>query len=575
MWRKMGVGLMQFSMFDGKQEFRFRKPIRLIEFFAGYGSQALALKELGVKFSHWRICEWAIKSIQAYKDNHFKDENEDYSQNFTIENIYKVLADWGISSNYNEPLTLEQVKRLGETECRKILNNILTTHNLVNISRVRGEDLQICDTDKYDYILTYSFPCQDLSKAGKGKGMARDSGTRSGLLWEVERILDECAELGALPQILLMENVPDVIGAKNLPHFRDWRDKLESMGYKCYWQVLNSKDYGIPQNRERCFMISILGDYYFSFPKEIQLPHKLIDILETNVDEKYYLSQKAIKGKLETKFRTTSFEGCLPQDDGCCRTLCARDYKDPKCVVEIGEPIACELRCDEGIRTFKDNIMGTLRTIEACGDKHIIEPTLKEQLCDRLVESGLLKPGTVINHSYTNGLNGKNPNSRQTLEDYIESENGICNCLTTRPDVLGIAVEDLTTKNKRLASMVDKIDPTKTQAIDMYNQSVHEEMHTIKTNVDKANMTAITQNLRIRKLTPRECFRLMGVRDKDFENIAENQSRASLYHLAGDSIVVAVLVAILSHFVDGFDFNKYIENFYEKIKIGENKDENN
>lgn len=566
---------MQFSMFDGKQEFRFRKPIRLIEFFAGYGSQALALKELGVKFSHWKICEWAIKSIQAYKDNHFKDENFDYSKTYSTEFIYKKLAEMGISSNYNEPLTLEQVKRLGETECRKIFNNISITGNLVNISRVKGEDLQIYDPEHYDYILTYSFPCQDLSKAGKGKGMARDSGTRSGLLWEVERILDECAELGALPQILLMENVPDVIGTKNLPHFRDWRDKLESMGYKCYWQVLNSKDYGIPQNRERCFMISILGDYYFSFPKEIQLPHKLIDILETNVDEKYYLSQKAIKGKLETKFRVTSFEGCLPQEDGCCSTLCARDYKDPKCVVEIGEPIACELRCDEGIRTFKDNIMGTLRTIEACGDKHIIEPTLKEQLCDRLVESGLLKVGTVINHSYTNGLNGKNPNSRQTLEDYIESENGICNCLTTRPDVLGIAVEDLTTKNKRLASMVDKIDPTKTQAIDMYNQSVHEEMHTIKTNVDKANMTAITQNLRIRKLTPRECFRLMGVRDKDFENIAENQSRASLYHLAGDSIVVAVLVAILSHFVDGFDFNKYIENFYEKIKIGENKDENN
>lgn len=560
---------MQFSMFDGKQEFRFRKPIRLIEFFAGYGSQALALKELGVKFSHWKICEWAIKSIQAYKDNHFKDENFDYSKAYSTEFIYKKLAEMGISSNYNEPLTLEQVKRLGETECRKIFNNIHITGNLVNISRVKGEDLQIYDPEHYDYILTYSFPCQDLSKAGKQKGMAKDSGTRSGLLWEVERILDECAELGALPQILLMENVPDVIGTKNLPHFRDWRDKLESMGYKCYWQVLNSKDYGIPQNRERCFMISILGDYYFSFPKGIELPHKLIDILETNVDEKYYLSQKAIKGKLETKFRTTSFEGCLPQDDGCCRTLCARDYKDPKCVVEIGEPIACELRCDEGIRTFKDNIMGTLRTIEACGDKHIIEPTLKEQLCDRLVESGLLKPGTVINHSYTNGLNGKNPNSRQTLEDYIESENGICNCLTTRPDVLGIAVEDLTTKNKRLASMVDKIDPTKTQAIDMYNQSVHEEMHTIKTNVDRANMTAITQNLRIRKLTPRECFRLMGVRDKDFENIAENQSRASLYHLAGDSIVVAVLVAILSHFVDGFDFNKYIENFYEKIKIGE------
>ena len=846
---------MQVSFFDGNEDFHFNKPIRLIEFFSGYGSQALALKELGVKFEHWRICEWAIKSIQAYKDNHFSDDTKDYSQHLTSDYIFNVLAEWGISQNYNEPLTLEQIKRLGEKECRKIYNNILATHNLVNISRVKGKDLQIEDTDKYDYVLTYSFPCftadslvltrnghkricdvdygdfvlshdnkyhkvvnvfdngthdiykinamgvdeikttlnhkfyvremfhkghkgtrcfkqpiwkelreltkndylgiavnqenraivsnklpmqnehfwwiigrylgdgwirkqqgiiiccdkaeleeityhldkldwhyniveertvfkihipkkvlsdfvsqfgngagnkhltqdildlpihyltpfikgymsadgcftnglykatsisreliygiaqcvakvyktpyriykveppktkiienrlvnqnswyqlvfktekkkqdkafyedgyiwypiksieyigknnvydievedshsftvqntivhncQDLSKAGKGMGMAKDSGTRSGLLWEVERILDECAEIGNLPKVLLMENVPDVIGSKNLPHFRYWRDKLESMGYKCYWQVLNSKDYGIPQNRERCFMISILGDYFYAFPREIKLPSKLIDMLETQVDEKFYLSQKAIKGKLETKFRVTSFEGCLPQEDGCCRTLCARDYKDPKCVVEIEEPIACELRYDEGIRTFKDNIIGTLRTIDGCGDKHIIEPTLKEQLCDRLVESGLLKVGTVINHSYTNGLNGKNPNSRQTLEDYIENEDGICNTLTTRPDVLGVAVENL-------------------------------------------------ENLRIRKLTPRECFRLMAVRDENFEMIAKNQSNASLYHLAGDSIVVAVLVAILGQFVVGFDFDQYVQEFYKQIKENEN-----
>lgn len=556
---------MQMSLFDGVKEFLFKKPVRLIEFFAGYGSQALALTELGVNFQHWKICEWAIKSIQAYKDNHFYDVERDYSQYFTADYIFNTLAEWEISANYNEPLTLEQIKRLGEKECRKIYNNICITNNLVNISRVRAKDLQIEDTDIYDYVLTYSFPCQDLSKAGKGMGMEKGSGTRSGLLWEVERIIDECAVLGNLPKILLMENVPDVIGTKNLPHFRDWRDKLESLGYKCYWKVLNSKDYAIPQNRDRCFMISILGDYYYDFPQEIGLKNKLIDILESQVDERFYLSQKAIKGKLETKFRVTSFEGCLPQEDGCCRTLCARDYKDPKCVVEIEEPIACELRCDEGIRTFKDNVMGTLRTIDGCGDKHIIEPTLKEQLCDRLVESGLLKVGTVINHSYTNGLNGKNPNSRQTLEDFIESENGICNCLTTRPDVLGIAVEDLTTKNKRLASMIDKIDPTKCQAIDIYNQSVHDEMHTIKTNIDRANMTAITQNLRIRKLTPKECFRLMGVRDENFERIAKNQSNASLYHLAGDSIVVSVLVAILGQLVDGFNFDSYIDNFYEQM----------
>lgn len=539
---------MQVSMFDGTQEFRFRKPIRLIEMFSGYGSQALALKELGVEFEHWRICEWAIKSIQAYKDNHFSDDIKDYSQYFTSDFIFNVLAEWGISQNYNEPLTLEQIKRLGDKECRKIYNNIVSTHNLVNISRVKGRDLRIVDTDKYDYILTYSFPCQDLSKAGKGMGMAKDSGTRSGLLWEVERILDECAEIGALPQVLLMENVPDVIGTKNLPHFRDWRDKLESMGYKCYWKVLNSKDYGIPQNRERCFMVSILGDYFFDFPQEVKLSHKLIDMLETQVDEKYYLSKKGLiyafdcnrvcdntkRGDLGDRkvnpsvAKTISCRGAESQradvtnfvvgDNSVEYTLGEIRDKINK-FRDIKEPIACELRCDEGIRTFKDNIMGTLRTIEACGDKEIIEPTLKEQLCDRLVESGLLKVGTVINHSYTNGLNGKNPNSRQTLEDYIESDNGICNCLTTRPGVLGIAVEDLTTKNKRLANMVDKIDPNKCQAIDIYNQSVHEEMHTIKTNVDRANMTAITQNLRIRKLTPKECFRLMGVRDKNFKLI--------------------------------------------------------
>ena len=392
---------MQVSMFDGTQEFRFRKPIRLIELFSGYGSQALALKELGVEFEHWRICEWAVKSIQAYKDNHFSDDIKDYSQYFTSDFIFNVLAEWGISQNYNEPLTLEQIKRLGDKECRKIYNNIVSTHNLVNISRVKGRDLRIVDTDKYDYILTYSFPCQDLSKAGKGMGMAKNSGTRSGLLWEVERILDECAEIGALPQVLLMENVPDVIGSKNLPHFRDWRDKLESMGYKCYWKVLNSKDYGIPQNRERCFMVSILGDYFFAFPQEVKLSNKLIDMLETQVDEKYYLSKKGLiyafdcnrvcdntkRGDLGDRkvnpsvAKTISCRGAESQradvtnfvvgDNSIEYTLGEIRDKINK-FRDIKEPVACELRCDEGIRTFKDNIMGTLRTIEACGDLSLI-----------------------------------------------------------------------------------------------------------------------------------------------------------------------------------------------------------
>ena len=561
---------MQMSFFDGKVDYYLNKPIRLIEFFAGYGSQSKALEELekwGLKFQHWKICEWAVKSIQAYKDLHFANDNTDYSRDFTFEYIAQVLFENGISSNYNEPMTLEQIKRLGEKQCRNIYNNCVATHNLVNIQKCTAEKLEIIDTDKYDYILTYSFPCQDLSKAGLQKGMEKGSGTRSGMLWEVERILDDLNEGGQtkLPRILLMENVPDVIGSGAIKDFAKWLGKLESLGYKCYWKVLNAKDFGIPQNRERCFMISILGDYFYGFPQTISLTYKLVNVLETKVDEKFYLSQKAINGKLNTQFNVSSLEMTLPQKDGCCRTLCARDYKDPKCVIE---PIACELRTDEGIRTFNDNVMGTLRTIDACGQKHIIEPTMKEQLCDRLVESGLLKVGDVINHSYTNGLTGKNPNSRQSLEDYVESTNGICNTLTTRPDVLGIAVDDLTTKNKHLAQMVNdkKIDVEKVQAIDIYNQTTHDEMHTIKTNIDKGNMTAVTQNLRIRKLTPKECFRLMGIKDEDFEKIAKNQSNASLYHLAGDSIVVSVLVAIFGQMIKGFDFNDYIKGFYKTIK---------
>ena len=154
----------QYSIFDIiYPKYKITKPIRLIEMFSGYGSQALALKYLGVKFEHWKICEWAIKSIQAYKDIHCTDNNTDYSKNYTQEQLVEYLFNKGISANYNEPMSLEQVKRLNETQLRTIYNNIIATHNLVNIQQVKGSDLEISDTDKYEYIMTYSFPCQDLS----------------------------------------------------------------------------------------------------------------------------------------------------------------------------------------------------------------------------------------------------------------------------------------------------------------------------------------------------------------------------------------------------------------------------
>ena len=174
--------------------YKIKKPIKLIELFAGYGSTKLGWNYLGVEVESYKICEWAIKSIQAYKDIHFTNDDTDYSKELSLEEIKDYLFNKGISSNYNEPMKKEQIKRLNEKQTRTIYNNIIATHNLVNIQQVKGKDLEIVDTDKYDYILTYSFPCQDLSLAGKGKGMS-DTSTRSGMLWEVERILTECKEI--------------------------------------------------------------------------------------------------------------------------------------------------------------------------------------------------------------------------------------------------------------------------------------------------------------------------------------------------------------------------------------------
>ena len=144
--------------------------------------------------------------------------------------------------------------------------------------------------------MTYSFPCTDLSVAGKGAGMGRDSGTRSGLLWEVERLLNEVENL---PQVLLMENVPQVHGKKNMQDFQKWIDFLESKGYSNYWQDLNAKHYGIAQNRNRTFMVSILGNYKYEFPKPIELQKVMKDYLEDEVDEKYYINNEKAQKLIE------------------------------------------------------------------------------------------------------------------------------------------------------------------------------------------------------------------------------------------------------------------------------------
>lgn len=282
----------QLSIFDGEQPFKIDKPIRLITLFSGYDSQALALKYLGVPFEHYRTCEWAISSIQALHDLHFSEDTTDYSDGMSKQKLVAELAKLGISADYNSPLTADKINRYGEQKLRTIYNNIKSAHNMVSIVNAKGADLGVVDTDKYCYIMTYSFPCQSVSAAGKRKGMTKGSGTRSGLLWEVERLLEECQEL---PQVLLMENVPQVIGKDNIKAFGEWLAVLDKLGYHSKYEVMSATDYCVPQTRRRCFMVSVLGDCFYTMPKKIKNKVILDDVLEENVDKSYYLSEKQIE----------------------------------------------------------------------------------------------------------------------------------------------------------------------------------------------------------------------------------------------------------------------------------------
>ncbi len=439
---------------------KITKPIRLIEFFAGYGSQALALKYLGVPFEHWKICEWAVKSIQAYKDIHFPNvfEHPLAFINISKEQLVDALYKKGVSSNYNEPMAKEQLNRLSEYQLQTIAENCHITHNLVNIQQVKGEDLEIVDTDKYEYIMTYSFPCQDLSLAGKGKGMS-DTSTRSGMLWEVERILTECKELGTLPQILLMENVPQVHGTDNVKDFNKWQLRLEELGYKNYFQDLIATDYGIPQKRNRCFMVSILGEYSYTFPKPIPLKLKLKDMLEDNVDEKYYLSDKTL-----------------------AQISNWNSYQNPL-----------------------DNVMG----------KESISPTIT----------------TRIAESQDGGINA-------SMKVYCENLEKTTN----------LRIRNATKQGYLEATDGDGIDIS--SRMEYHRGNVQKDKIQTLTTSGGNDRGVVNSDLRIRKLTPKECFRLMGVKDEDYEKCAKNQSDSSLYHLAGDSIVVNVLMAIFGELLD-------------------------
>lgn len=497
-------------------EYTQENPLRLIELFAGIGSQTQALKNVGVPHTVVAISEIDKNAIKSYTALH------------------------------------------GET---------------VNL----GDIKEIWELPEADFW-TYSFPCQDISVAGHGAGIKE--GTQSGLLLEVERLLKVAAEKGTLPKYLLLENVKNLVSKKFKADFDSWLSFLSSLGYTNYWKVLNAKDYGIPQHRERVFCVSIRGEHTaFVFPEKRELTLRLKDMIDEHVDERYYLKESTIRSIVTSKFNSRRDSIRRPSDYAYC--LRARDCYEPQCV-QVGDVV--------GEKWEKMHEMSR-RVFQTDG----ISPTM------HCAGGGNTEPKIVA----MRGRNPENPSDRTPgipLKQRLEvNEKGLCNALTTvQKDNL---VMDADYVSRKYGEFIDEKGYIPEMFVAYNKQEVHDVAPTltgqcscpsgssavlklekpIKVKVatkqgyeeatagDYVNITfpssktkrgrvgkgvaqtltcgdgnaVITENVRIRKLTPRECLRLMGWTDEQIDKIESAKvGSTQQYRQAGNGIVVQVLEAI-------------------------------
>ena len=356
-------------------------------------------------------------------------------------------------------------------------------------------------------LVTYGFPCQDISIAGRQKGFEHDGErTRSGLFFEALRIIQFLQ-----PEYAICENVKALTSKKFTAEFQTVLSGLSEAGYNNYWEVLNAKDYGIPQNRERIFIISIRKDIdtgTFTFPEKQELKLRVKDMLEPEVDEKFYINSDRAKkliekitatpeivgGGIENRIKTIGHLGTGGQKgwvfnaNGISRCLAATDYKDPtkiietRTMIEITEPVICASR----------------------------------------------------------GRNTDNPSDRTTgisTEQRLELKNDGCSNTLTTVQKDNMVLEP---KIKRLGNLYDE-NAGGARAGNVY--APNGLAPALQTAQGGNRQPLMYEDYRIRKLTPRECFRLMGFTDNDFDKI-HGISNTQLYKMAGNSIVVNVLEAI-------------------------------
>lgn len=416
--------------------------IKVFEAFAGYGSQAMALKRLkenypGFNYEVVGISEIDKYAIKAYNAVH------------------------------------------GETK------------NFGDISKIDWNEVPDFD------LFTYSFPCVDVSTAGHQKGLSEGDGTRSSLLWE-------CRKAIAIkrPKYLLLENVKNLVSKKFIADFEKWCTELESYGYKNFYKVLKASDYGVPQSRERVYMISTLSDKEFVFPEPYELKKRFGDILEDSVDEKYFLPAKLIENYIN-KNKTNKEKG----------------YSLKFETIDVnGISRAVTTKAD---RPNNSNFVKVLFNTNPSGrgaggrvfDTRYLASTITTNKGEGARMACIEKAKEVAN----------------TLKEIAESSKS-CKCdVTISPD-LSIRPYRLDKKKSGVAELQTD-----------YDGSVASTVTSRRPNLVYGGSTGFM----VRKTTPRECFRLMDVDDSDIDKIIDTGiSNTQMYKLAGNSIVVNVLYHI-------------------------------
>lgn len=231
----------------------------IVELFSGIGSQAKALKNIDMGIGTAYTCEWDIHALTAYDAIHNSPEIPFDVLKIPKAELLDRMKDFSLSNSGKTGMDYETLRTYSSSALRRIYVAVKRSNNFIDITRLTGE----CIPDNID-LLTYSFPCQDVSNVGAfhgyNKGIDKDSGSRSSLLWQVGRILEEMRSSGKqLPRFLLMENVPALLSDRHRPNFGIWISDLEKLGYISHYYLLNGCDFGLPQNRPRLLMISVLA----------------------------------------------------------------------------------------------------------------------------------------------------------------------------------------------------------------------------------------------------------------------------------------------------------------------------